>query len=175
MARSPGQPSKYRETPLRSLLKAVSWRVVGSLDTILLATILTSGAIVTATKIGVAEILTKTVLYFLHERAWAFAGFGKEERISTRYRKHHPFGRKSSERISRSATKTATWRVLASLDTMLLAWFFTGDIAIAAAIGGLEVFTKLVLYFLHERVWARLRIGLARENASRLPVAAHPV
>lgn len=168
-------PKRHRETALRSLCKAISWRVVGSLDTILLATLLTSGQVVVATKIGVAEVITKTVLYFLHERVWAFAGFGQENRISTRYSKRHPLGRKSSERIRRSATKTATWRVLASLDTMLLAWFFTGSLAVAAAIGGFEVFTKLGLYFLHERLWARLRIGLAPARASALPVAARPV
>ncbi len=168
-------PKRHRETPLRSLCKAISWRVVGSLDTILLATLLTSGQVITATKIGVAEIITKTVLYFVHERVWAYAGFGQENRISTRYRKHHPLGRKSSERIRRSAVKTATWRVLASLDTMLLAWFFTGSIGVAVAIGGFEVFTKLVLYFFHERLWARLRIGLAPASSSALPVAARPV
>lgn len=168
-------PKKHRETALRSLCKAISWRVIGSLDTVLLATLFTSGEVFTATKIAVAEVVTKTVLYFLHERGWAYAGFGQENRISTRYRKHHPLGRKSSERIRRSAVKTATWRVLASLDTMLLAWLFTDSIAVAAAIGGFEVFTKLGLYFIHERVWAKLRIGLAPARASALPVAARPV
>ena len=53
-----------------------------------------------------------------------------------------------------------TWRVLASLDTTLLAWLFTGSVATALSIGGLEVATKLVLYFFHERVWANIGYGI---------------
>ncbi len=169
------QVLRYRETPLRSLLKAISWRMIGSLDTILLATILTQGMFLVATKIGVAEIATKTILYFLHERGWAYAGFGQQSGISVKYRKHHPFGRKSAERVRRSAVKTATWRILASLDTVLLSWLFTGSLETAAAIGGIEILTKLVLYYVHERVWARLRIGLTKQPRRRLPAAVTPM
>jgi len=131
--------------------------------------------VVTATKIGIAEILTKTVLYYLHERGWALAGFGQQDHVSPRHRHGRVLRRKSTERIRRSAVKTATWRVIASLDTMLLSWFFTGSLAIAAAIGGAEIITKLLLYFAHERVWARIRIGLEATPSSRkLPAAARP-
>lgn len=167
--RRPGM-DRVRDKPIRSVLKSISWRVVGSIDTILLATLLTGGMLGTATKIGVAEILTKTVLYFLHERGWARAGFGQEAHVSPRYRKGHMLHRKPTEGIKRSAVKTASWRILASLDTMLLSWFFTGSLAVAAAIGGLEIFTKLILYYFHERIWARLRIGLAAAPAApRMP------
>ena len=166
----------FRETPRRSLYKAVSWRVLGSVDTIILATILTSGQFVVATKIGVAEIATKLILYFVHERVWSFALFGRESKISVRYRKQRPFGRKAAEKARRSAAKTVTWRVIASLDTMLLSWFFTGSLGIAAAIGTAEILTKTVLYYFHERVWARLRVGLERKKSgTRLPVAATPI
>ncbi|NOX29725.1 MAG: DUF2061 domain-containing protein [Actinobacteria bacterium] len=60
----------------------------------------------------------------------------------------------------RSATKTATWRVVSSLDTMLLGYIFTGNLATAISIGRFEVITNLVLYFLHERYWARVRWGI---------------
>ena len=163
---------RVRDRPIRSILKSISWRVLGSIDTIILATLLTGGLLGTATKIGIAEVLTKTVLYFLHERIWSYADFGQRDHISPRYRKGHALHRKASEGIRRSAAKTASWRILASLDTTLLSWLFTGSIAIAAAIGGLEILTKLFLYFLHERLWARLRIGLAPERSRRLPTAA---
>lgn len=45
---------------------------------------------------------------------------------------------------------------------MLLAWFFTGSVATAISIGGSEVFTKLVLYFVYERIWARLPFGIVQ-------------
>ncbi|MCU7934621.1 MAG: DUF2061 domain-containing protein [Candidatus Thiodiazotropha sp. (ex Dulcina madagascariensis)] len=64
-----------------------------------------------------------------------------------------------SESPVRSLAKAASWRVTGSIDTILLSWLFTSDIAIAAAIGLTEVVTKMVLYYLHERVWNRLSLG----------------
>lgn len=55
----------------RSIAKAVSWRVLGSIDTFLIALLLT-GKPVAAGAIASTEVLTKTVLYYFHERAWTF-------------------------------------------------------------------------------------------------------
>ena len=57
------------ERPIRSLAKAVSWRITGSIDTMLLSWLFT-GDLRIAAAIGLTEVLTKTVLYYLHERAW---------------------------------------------------------------------------------------------------------
>lgn len=59
----------------------------------------------------------------------------------------------------RSVLKTVSWRFWATATTMLLVYIFTGAIAIAAAIGGLEIILKIVLYFLHERAWDRIQFG----------------
>lgn len=53
----------------------------------------------------------------------------------------------------RSVIKGITWRILGTLDTMLISYIITGNTKMAVSIGGLEVFTKLVLYYLHERAW----------------------
>ncbi len=53
----------------------------------------------------------------------------------------------------RHFAKTLTWRVVATSDTFLIAWFITGSIDWAAGIAGIEVLTKMILYYLHERVW----------------------
>jgi uncharacterized membrane protein len=65
----------------------------------------------------------------------------------------------SSERPIRSLVKALSWRVTGSIDTILLSWFFTGNLTTAAAIGLTEVVTKMVLYYLHERVWNRIPLG----------------
>lgn len=57
--------------------------------------------------------------------------------------------------IARHLVKTITWRIVGTLDTMILGWLITGDIKLGLAIGGTEVLTKMVLYFLHERAWWR--------------------
>jgi uncharacterized membrane protein len=59
----------------------------------------------------------------------------------------------------RSVAKTISWRVLGSLDTLLLGYVFTSSVAIAGSIASAEVITKVVLYYLHERGWAHITWG----------------
>lgn len=58
----------------------------------------------------------------------------------------------------RSAIKGVTWRIVGTIDTLILSWLFTGSLSIAAAIGGTEVFTKIILFYGHERIWQRIPI-----------------
>jgi len=53
----------------------------------------------------------------------------------------------------RHIAKTISWRIIGTLDTMLVSWFITGNWKWGLVIGGVEVITKMVLYFFHERVW----------------------
>jgi len=53
----------------------------------------------------------------------------------------------------RHILKTISWRVLGTLDTIILSWVITGSWKLGLSIGGVEVITKMVLYFLHERAW----------------------
>ena len=55
----------------------------------------------------------------------------------------------------RHLAKTLTWRALATSDTFLIAWLITSQINWAGAIAGIEVFTKIILYYAHERAWYR--------------------
>lgn len=53
----------------------------------------------------------------------------------------------------RHILKTISWRIIGTLDTMILSWIITGSWKLGLTIGGVEVITKMVLYFLHERAW----------------------
>ena len=53
----------------------------------------------------------------------------------------------------RHIAKTLTWRVIASTDTLLIAWFLTGSWKIGGGIAIIEVITKMFLYYFHERMW----------------------
>jgi uncharacterized membrane protein len=64
----------------------------------------------------------------------------------------------------RSLVKGATWRMVGTLDTIFLSFLFTGKISIALSIGGVEVFTKILLFYLHERVWMKLGFGTWMER-----------
>jgi len=63
------------------------------------------------------------------------------------------------ENKSRSISKSISWRILASCDTILISYLITGSITIAASIGSIEVLTKMFLYYFHERVWDRVEYG----------------
>jgi uncharacterized membrane protein len=68
-------------------------------------------------------------------------------------------GSLSKEAHRRSFAKAVSWRVLGSIDTFLISWLITGHPVTAAAISGVEVFTKIFLFYGHERAWSRIRWG----------------
>ena len=59
----------------------------------------------------------------------------------------------------RSVIKAFTWRFLATLTTFTLVWLFTGKLDTAIMVGGLEAVIKMLIYFMHERGWQRVRWG----------------
>ena len=70
----------------------------------------------------------------------------------------------------RSIAKTLSWRVTATMDTFLISWLITGSLTFAGSIASLEVITKMVLYYGHERVWSRVRwgrMGVPQPEAAR--------
>jgi uncharacterized membrane protein len=63
----------------------------------------------------------------------------------------------------RHILKTISWRIIGTLDTIVLSWLITGSWKIGLSIGGVEVFTKMLLYYLHERVWYKfVRYGVKK-------------
>ena len=65
----------------------------------------------------------------------------------------------SNETTKRSLAKTISWRIIGTLDTILISWAITGTFAFAISIGAIELFTKMILYFFHERIWNSIKFG----------------
>jgi adenylylsulfate kinase len=63
------------------------------------------------------------------------------------------------EQKRRSVIKTLSWRVWATLTTIALVFLFVGEVKIALSIGAIEVLLKMILYFVHERFWNRIKFG----------------
>ncbi|WP_373035843.1 DUF2061 domain-containing protein [Sulfurimonas sp.] len=63
------------------------------------------------------------------------------------------------EKAYRSIVKTISWRTLGTIDTIVISYFITGSFTMAASIGSIEVVTKMVLYYLHERGWNKIQLG----------------
>ena len=62
----------------------------------------------------------------------------------------------------RHILKTITWRIVGTIDTIILSWIISGDPLIGLSIGGAEVVTKMMLYYFHERIWYKSNFGLDR-------------
>jgi uncharacterized membrane protein len=59
----------------------------------------------------------------------------------------------------RSLVKGLTWRITGTIDTVIISFLVTGRVAIAFSIGGIELLSKVLLYYSHERVWNRIKWG----------------
>lgn len=59
----------------------------------------------------------------------------------------------------RSIAKAASWRVTGTVDTIVISWIITGHFKVALSIGFVEVFTKMTLYYIHERLWNHVKAG----------------
>ena len=66
------------------------------------------------------------------------------------------------EKPYRSVVKTISWRTVGTLDTIIVSYFVTGNLVMAASIGSIEVITKMILYYFHERVWNKLKFGIVK-------------
>ncbi|WP_298488823.1 DUF2061 domain-containing protein [uncultured Maribacter sp.] len=66
---------------------------------------------------------------------------------------------KKSEKPIRSVAKALSWRVIGTLDTLVVSYILTGKMAVAASIASVDFLTKMVLYFFHERIWNGIKWG----------------
>ncbi|MCD6337209.1 MAG: DUF2061 domain-containing protein [Candidatus Marinimicrobia bacterium] len=118
----------------RALVKTISWRIIASVLTIMIIYGLSKDIIAAVSIVGV-EFFTKMLFYWAHEKGWDFID-------------KPPKGSKL-----RSLIKTASWRVIASLDTLILVLLVTKEPIWAGSAALIESITKTIVYYLHERVW----------------------
>ena len=70
------------------------------------------------------------------------------------------------EKPYRSVVKAISWRTVGTIDTIIVSYFITGNLVMAASIGSIEVITKMVLYYFHERAWNKLSFGRVKPPAT---------
>ncbi len=142
--------AKYKkESHIRSLLKGISWRVVATTDTILVALLITclfgKCSIEDAIAIGAVEFLLKFAAYYLHERVWQNFRKGEVTKRQTIY-------------------KSISWRVVATTMTFIISGAILESFnEVALFIALTELITKFTLYYFHERLWLRLPLGRIRK------------
>ena len=134
---------KHIKLSKRHIAKSFSWRLVGSLDTLIFAWIITDDF---NEGLGISGIttLTKLVWYYIHERWW--------------------FNSSIVDSNKRHIIKTFIWRGIGTLDTILFSWILTGNPLIGLKIGGAETVSKMLLYYFHEKLWYKINYGLNLRN-----------
>lgn len=136
-----------KDSHTRSLVKGISWRVIGTIDTIIISYFVT-GTLGKALSIGMTEVITKVILFYFHERLW------------------QTFGIKMPDGNKKAIIKAISWRITGTIDTIFLSFLIitfgseTGNtahpFAQATTIGSIELATKITLFYFHERIWSRL-------------------
>jgi uncharacterized membrane protein len=147
--RLPGNPSQQR-----ALAKAISWRIVGTIDTFVWS-LLISHKPFQASSIASTELLTKVPMYYIHERVWRYIHWAPDSH-------------------ARSFVKSLTWRFFSGMDTFARSWLFTGKLEYAWEITSAETVTKIVLYYLHERAWRLIPWGRMEAEQQLPPRPANP-
>ena len=127
----------------RHVAKTISWRLIGTTDTIVLSWLI-SGNLSLGLQIGVFEVITKMIIYYIHERLW--------------------FNSSMLNSNKRHLAKTFSWRAFGTLDTFILGSIITGNPLTGLKIGGAEVVSKMLLYYGHEKIWYKINYGLDRPN-----------
>ncbi len=70
----------------------------------------------------------------------------------------------------RSIVKAICWRVIATCTTMSIVYIFTREMVLSLEVGFLEVISKMIFYYLHERGWAAISWGKLKHPLSSLPI-----
>jgi len=69
------------------------------------------------------------------------------------------FCRGMADKHYRSFVKAVSWRITGSIDTLIISFLITGRLKYAFTISGVELFTKIGLYYFHERLWEKIPLG----------------
>ena len=123
----------------RHVAKSLSWRLIGSLDTLLFAWLVT-GNFSDGLNVSLVTTITKLVWYYIHEQLW--------------------FKSSMADSNKRHIIKTFSWRFVGTIDTIIFAWLLTGNPLTGLKIGLFETLSKMLLYFGHEKLWYKINFGL---------------
>jgi uncharacterized membrane protein len=72
---------------------------------------------------------------------------------------NNPPNKTNKEQIKRSIVKTLSWRFIGTIDTICISWLITGTLTLAFSIGMVELISKILLYYFHERTWNHIKWG----------------
>ncbi|MGL1888346.1 MAG: DUF2061 domain-containing protein [Reichenbachiella sp.] len=136
------------DSRVRHLAKSITWRIIATTTTLSVAAIVQDeqeDALPTFSILAFFDVTIKMLLYYLHERFWFNLS------VSFNHRTRH-------------ILKAFSWRVIASLTTLVLVVVLFRDQENAfekgVIIASVEFFVKMIFYYGHEEAWYRINLGL---------------
>lgn len=145
---------KLTEKHPRTLVKVVSWRVLLTISHFVNGLIVT-GSIAIGLQIAGWSALINSALYWLHERAWNWLQWNKKPKDGWLFLDGHP----------RTTTKMLTWRAIVNGSNFLIPYFMTGSWGQATAFFTIAVIVNMSLFYIHERLWNRVKWGKQIKDA----------
>lgn len=129
----------------RHIAKSLTWRFIGTLDTFIFTWVIT-GNIIEGINLSAITTITKLVWYYIHEKFW--------------------FNSSITDSNKRHIIKTFSWRGIGTLDTIIFGWLLTGNTTTGLKIGIFETISKMLLYYVHEKLWYKINYGLDLKSRS---------
>ncbi len=123
----------------RHFAKSISWRFIGTIDTFVFSWLFTEN-INEGLSISLITTLTKLIWYYIHELWW--------------------FKSSVLDSNKRHIIKTFSWRGIGTLDTIFFSFLITGNPFTGVKIGLAETVSKMLLYYVHEKLWYKINYGL---------------
>lgn len=136
-------------TKNRSLIKSISYRVIGFVNTFLISFLVINDGVNDKTikyslYLALLVLIIKAITYYLHERFWNIFDFGRLNKTVSKMR---------------SILKALTWRIAASTITLISAILITSNLEWTKSIVIYEFINGILIYYVHERIWNRLNWG----------------
>lgn len=150
--------NKFNDTHQRTIAKSVTWRVLLTIVHFINGFIAT-GSWVTAAAIISITTITNSIYYWLHERGWNYFNWRRELADKVGF-----FDKKT-----RTICKLLTWRVLISTTTFLTVLYVSGSVQQGLVYISLGILTNMIIFYVHERLWDRLKWGKTIEVKEQEP------
>lgn len=137
---------KFNETNTRSIVKAISWRVILTVSHIV-NTVIITGSLILGLKVAGLAAIINSLMYFAHERVWNYFQWKRDNNPKLTF----------EEKQSRSISKTITWRLVIMGNNFLIPFILTGSWVVGAQYFTLATLVNMALYWIHERAWNNVK------------------
>jgi len=139
---------KYNESHPRTIVKAITFRIIFTISHIVNAFIVT-GSFITGLKIAGLATIINTCLFWIHERIWNILSWNRNDNKKIVFNEGNP----------RSLSKMISWRITVTTSNVIIPYFVTGSWGQAVLFAGIATMVNMFLFWTRERIWNLFKFG----------------